>query len=380
MVFQENYDRRMDEWRDKKATDEAAAKLLAPKEPIPEIASEDVAALVLAAEPSPESVAVAVEEPPTPVSDRVELTGDFSDIAHDFYAEIYGEKSKGNSVGAHWLRRRRAKVGLPPKVDISELQFGVYISIYEFGPTPIDYAEFDLNENLCFPPGIAVKRGRLGEITIKPRRSAEIVRDYFFISPDASSLDINSAQLATEEEAFLIFNPPVVEPELEIRTFARTPRTAGDPANYLGFVVNDGGQDVRFSRFWCWKAFHLSAPSIIGALQHSAESLKLKLFDAQGEPLLTISTKTQLTEFDQVRLEPGDYLLAFLASGSGNGTIEEPASRRPDCGAFRFLPKRPLLDELTRQSPLTHGELELVMEQMDLPVRVPVPNLRFWAT
>lgn len=153
--------------------------------------------------------------------------------------------------------------------------------------------------------------------------------------------------------------PPVVEVE-PAPVLLRTPRTPGDVASRLGLVIGRRTGDVILPQQWAWHAFHLAYPAIIGRVAASIEvsdprlppRVQIALHNATGERFLT----TQLrgtngpygAEFDELRLEPGDYLLTFFGpSARASGSYANPNTGLFPTGTSIH---NPVLDELLSQS------------------------------
>jgi hypothetical protein len=142
--------------------------------------------------------------------------------------------------------------------------------------------------------------------------------------------------------------------------YARIPRTAGDPASYLGFTVGLTGEEVTLSNFWCWHAFNLSHPVVISAVSadictdYDTSRVPIRIYDSSGN--LRLKTELQRTafgqmaaRFDQVRLEAGDHLIVW---GSTAPLSAQGSTKTPNCGQFSGeLPERPLLDALLDEPP-----------------------------
>jgi hypothetical protein len=138
--------------------------------------------------------------------------------------------------------------------------------------------------------------------------------------------------------------------------YLRTARQPGDSTSRLGLIVGACERDIKVTSTWAWHAFNLPRAAIVGAVsaacdsQYPADFLELVLFDAFGAKLVqaqlrgTPGGRVISSRFDELRLEGGDYLIAWSAPAGlcGRGTYKTPHT-----GRFKgALPTRPLLDEL----------------------------------
>jgi hypothetical protein len=179
------------------------------------------------------------------------------------------------------------------------------------------------------------------------------------VIPEQSAEDVPLIELAADEaddaapdEVDFSQPAPVVMP-----TYLRSARKSGDVASRLGFEVGACIQDLKFSGFWVWTVFHLGHAAIVGTLEapifllNRTDVVEVRIFDAEGELVLSTDLKFLNTgsvrgEFDEIRMSPGDYLLAFRVGG-GSGSSGSGDYPHANVGVFiHGVPDRPILDRL----------------------------------
>lgn len=351
--------------KDDAITTRAAKTLLAEPEPIVEPAPEVPAAPVIV---EGESWTVAGEGEIILQSEHVLLTGDFSSVCKTHFDAKYGP-SNINTVANHWRRRRRAQLGLPPETDIAELAFRATVNTYGADGRELDSVDFTLNPDFTVPRGTQVLRGALGEIGIY-EDGTEALRLYFHFT-EANALDLLAAKAATAEEAHALLNPPppVEEPYVP-PVYKKIPREAGDAASRLGFSLGSDADDIKMPALPAvWKAFHLPSAIIVGRVDVSLDGGAIvDIFAPQGERVLRTWSGSQ---FDQIKLGPGDYLaiLTRCSGHIGKGVLDpEQAGLFPE-GA------KPLLDELLENPPAVPMNFEWPQK----PIQMAMPRIRFSA-
>ena len=304
------------------------------------------------------AVAVAVEEPVEEVEEidpnSVELTGDFSEIVAAYHKQKY--EIDASSVRGHWMRRKRAQIGLAADVELDELQFSISVTAYDADGKQIQVVEDLLVEpDFSIEPGTRISRGVLGEVNISEKTTG--VFGGFFHFDDSDKLDLVSARVATDAEVEEFFKPPVVEVPAPPAppVYRKIERVAGDATSRLGFTIGTPAVEVKTTLYAGWHAFCVAHPTVIGKIESPVEwefdsdTVRLEIYDASGQRLL----QTRLcpaqrgimrAEFDEIRLDAGDYLLIWTHFG---GRSAKGVKGVPNVGLFeRGIPQKPILDKV----------------------------------
>jgi len=282
-------------------------------------------------------------------SDFVTIVADFRPTIHSCWRERFGE--------------------LPDPGEIFELQVDCL--------SPADRwwnEKIQLDATLAVPKDSKIPNGPIPVFCYTlTNRSGVIDERHIVAGEDTTTLNLISARTASEEEIHqaLHWTPPEREEDYEQPsepTFKRLERTEGDSASYLGFSLGANDRAIRLSPGrWTVVGFHLVTPQVVGRISTSLafqghDRLDLRLFNSCGTRVLHLELNGKIC-FDEIRLDAGDYLLAFRCAGpmEGRGGYNYPHSRViPD------LPERPLLNDIVLW-PARSNEPDEVLGQCAVP-------------
>lgn len=343
--WKDRIDEAVSEARDDYAEKQAEQRFLdalAPKdEPAASVA-------VIALEPEPPTVSE-----PEQVSDGVEICADFSQIIAKFYQ--VNEKLPPTTAGDHQRRRHQGRqqmrqatdeVGLTPP-DASKLIFRFALSRIEWGET--DERQVALTPDFTIPAEFRVPGGNW---RVELFDSNDTLPFYFesYRIEAPGPVDLLQLEPLDGFEVERLMQEPEPPPPPPAPVFLRTARTPGDPASRLPFAIGKLDEDIVTPKSWAWVAFRLPHTQIVGRVTTSVETqyetdvVRLILFDGTGNRVLATTLRRGQAEFDEVRLEPGDYALCFQApSLRGRGSYKNSL-------AGVFSTQNPKLDELIQDS------------------------------
>jgi hypothetical protein len=262
---------------------------------------------------------------------------------------------------------------------LGELPSGVFEILVDCLSSP-DVGEFiGLDDTLSIPDDTTIERGPIPvfKYQLFKNRTAMLGDGYVVLDVNSPVLDLNHARTATEQEISEALGwerptPPKPVPAPS-PAYKRVDRQPNDNASYLGFRIQPGEQrPIKLAAGWTCVAFNLPVAQIVGRLDvslnfppASGSYLELSLYDAAGERRLFVEMTSPETQFNQVRLDAGDHMIAFRCV---RGAIEGSGSyRSPNSRVISTLPEHPVVDSI-----LLHQS-----EQLGPEVRCAVPAFHF---